>query len=165
MGFYLSVMSDLEGYEGPCRERDIIGKSYYILVVNTEMFGDDGVMIRYGQAIGVDLEPLTRFMYYGMPCFDESGEEIPCNDEEPTPDQWLPVDEALELATRFRDAVKTDPSSLRSVPFDCKEEIGQHEQFIGYFESGEVVRDLDSIIDTIDCYRSAGATAVRFVAG
>jgi hypothetical protein len=163
MGFNVFVVGDVEG--GACYGKTGIDRGYYVLMANAEMYGDEGVMIEFGRAVGIDLEPFTRFAYEGMPCFDEAGEEVPCEDEAPPENHWLPVAAALETATRFREAVLADPSRLRTIPFGSKEEIGQQKEFIDYFESGEVVKDLGQVIAAIECYRSAGATRIRFTAG
>lgn len=109
-----------------------------------------------------------------MPCFDDEGSEVPCPDKDPPANHWLPIETALDIATRFRDAAKTNPTLLRTLPTVKSKErahperyydLSQRKIYYDYFESGRVVEDFNALIAAFECHKRTGATKVRFWAG
>ena len=168
MGFNITVRHSLDNHDHPCRATSTIPRSYFVFMASVELFGDESAVIAAGRAAGVDLRPFTVYSWTdSMPEFDDDGNEVDRTSEpQPPPEShWIAIDEAIRRARAFRDYTAAHPSMLRTADFDAKENIGQKHEFIEYVESGEIVRDFDRLIESLECHRAAGHDRVFFEAG
>jgi len=153
MGFNVGVWSDQTDKNNDCEE--FIDRVFYYFVDSVEMWGDKSVLVHAGKHYNLDLSPLTKLVYTNG---DLPKEYIESN--------YQDINTLYELVISFRDKVKEDRKACDYMEFDPEEsdDSGVH-PYKHYFESGDLIYDLDSLIKYLEFYKKLGVTEVYLTAG
>ncbi|MCA8831051.1 hypothetical protein [Hymenobacter pini] len=148
MGFNVTVLRAINSeYED---SGVFINRSYYNFVASYDLFGEKSVIISVGNYLGLDLHPLVKLTYLDNLEGESQEEEIIKQN----------VDELLTLVKTFAEKVQSQPNMLKEVTYQAKP--FQYGMWADYFKSGQIIEDLDAIIESLIHHKKAGATDVLF---
>jgi hypothetical protein len=128
-----------------------INRSYYHFVASYETFGEESVLAQTGEYLGLDLEPLARLVY--------TLEDVP---EEYIEESLQNTEDMLALAQSFYQKVKEHPEVFQQISY---RDGWSGNTWKEYASSGQVYKDLESLIKAIQVYKDAGYEQIFFDAG
>ena len=153
MGFNIGVWSDQTDKNNDCDE--FIDRVFYYFVDSVEMWGDKSILIQAGKYYKIDLSPLQKIVY--------TNGDLP---KEYIESQYQDVNMLLSLVKEFRIKVKEDPNGCDKMEYDPAESDNSEEHpYKHYFESGDIIEDLDSLIRYLQFYKNLGVKEVYLTAG
>jgi|GEM_PF-2390959 len=156
MGFNISVQGVKDRDNQDCFE--FIDRSYYVFTASLGLFGGNSVLIKSGKYFELDLEPLGNHMYL------ESEFDSKLTEERYFENAKVDIASILPVLELFLESVKKEPTFLKNVTFDYKENIQQKESFEEYTASSDFIWDLTSVINAILCHQKNGETNIYFLA-
>ncbi|WP_460614643.1 hypothetical protein [Hymenobacter seoulensis] len=112
---------------------------------------EDSVIICVGNYLGLDLHPLVKLAYL------ESIEEEPDTEAEQN------VEELLELVRALYDKVRSNPALIEEISYKAKK--SQYVMWQEYFKSGQLLEDLEALMQSLTYYKNAGVTTAFFGVG
>lgn len=187
MGFNIGVYSEQASCNRDCNR--FIDRAFYNFVNEGEQYGDESILIRSGQYYGLDLSPLLKLVYMWdevTPAYiseniqdtdfllnlittfrDKIQEdntvcdkityvwyEKTVNIEQAEIDKWI-REMGEENVRPFLDMIDMQKKQIEADPNPWK----------SYFEERQIVRDLNNLADSIQCYRDNGVSQIYLTAG
>jgi len=145
MGFNVSVCSHLPN-ESECHH--FLDRAYYVFVVTYGNFEEKSVVVRLGEALGLNLAPLCNLVY---------GFSL-----NPAKKYWQDVETITKLIEDLIGKLQANPIIIDeiSIPYPQDDDF-----FREYIRSGELVEHLSTILKAIQCLKGKGAKKVFFAAG
>jgi hypothetical protein len=187
MGFNIGVHSKQENDKFNCYY--FIDRMFFNFVNSGEMYGEESIIIQSGIYYGLDLSPLTKFVYtWDEPTEDYINENI------------QKTEILLDLIISFKDRIIQDKTVCEKIKYiwtdkpyllteqdiqNMKKEVGETatNDFIAemsrqqkeidenpnpwnwYFVEGQIINDLDNLIKSLQCYKDNGVEEVFLTAG
>lgn len=187
MGYNIGVSSEQTPNNLDCHH--FIDRAFYNFVASGEAYGDNSILIRSGQYYNLDLSPLLKIVYTWDEVTKEyiseniqsvdtlieltvafrdsiQNDNTVCNKIEYT---WnnSPLNFSEEdinsmiekmgkqMAKPFLDTIERQKKEIEENPNPWK----------SYFEQGQILEDLKTLIKSIQCYKDKGVTEVYLTAG
>lgn len=149
MGFNVGVCAKSASYQENLFV--FINRSYYNFVASYETFEEESVLAQTGKYLGLNLEPLARLVY--------TIDDVP---EEYIEENLQKTEDMLTLAQSFYQKLKEHPEVFQQITY---QDGWGGNSWREYASSGQVYKDLESLIKAIQVYKEAGYEQIFFDAG
>lgn len=187
MGFNIGVFSEQTPNNFDCHQ--FIDRAFYNFVNSGEQYGDQSILIQSGLYYGINLSPLLKLVY----TWDEVTQDyIKANVQSTDALLKLVTDfrngveqdrsvcdkityvwyeQSTLMTEQDKETLIKEVGEAMAKPFldmidqQRKEVEDSPNPWKWYFEDGQIVRDLNNLIKSIECYKDKGVTEIYLTAG
>lgn len=176
MGFNIGVSANMDDFEAEMECDKFLERTFYNWVVEFDNYGDQSCIIQTGKYFGIDLKPLTNLIY--------TNDEL---DDEYIQSGLQKTDFLIGLVKGLIKKIKAEPTFIEKIKYEINtgpsdEERKMMIQALGhdpfpkyenpdpnpwkkYVLEGDFLEHLNTLKDSLECFKSKGQDEVFLTAG
>ena len=176
MGFNIGVSANMDDFEAEMECDKFLARTFYNWVVEFDIYGNQSCIIQTGKYFGLDLEPLTKLVYVG----DQEDDHIQEYGLQNTDFLIGLVSSLINNVTTQRSFIDKINYKINTGPSDKEQEIkidsiGRDSSpkydninpnpWKNYVIKGEFLDHLNTLKESLECFKSKGQNEVYLTAG